>query len=257
MTTIYSGKQVKVQIVDACATLLFTNSKALNALTPQMASECFQALELLQGYEQVKVLVLRGEGKAFMAGGDLHALVADPQGSALAIIDPMHACIRLLHSGPWIVVAAVQGAAAGAGLSLVASADLALASEQAKFVYAYADIATTPDLGMSWTLPRKVGERQALEMALLGRRLNAVQAREAGLVTDVVAPDAFEPALAEWVRILSARPAHVLSATRKLFARSRSASLAEQLQSEQASFVECAAQPEFTRAIRDFLQAAG
>lgn len=253
MTKVYSGQQVSVELTGACATLFFTNTKALNALTPVMARECLQALEMLLGYEQIRILVIRGQGKAFMAGGDLHALAADPVTNVTAIIEPMHACIRLLHGGPWVVVAAVQGAAAGAGLSMVACADLVLASERAKFVYAYADIATTPDLGLSWTLPRKIGQQRALEMALLGKRLDAVQAQDAGLVTAVVSESEFEQSLDEWISILSSRYPHVLLATRKIFALSRDALLPEQLQAEQASFAECAARPEFVEAIQAFL----
>lgn len=253
MTTLLSGRQLSLELADGCATLTFNNPQAMNALSVEMAQECFHATELLLSRDDVRVLLLRGEGRAFVAGGDLQALQSDPVGAAMAIIEPMHACIRQWHSAPWLTMAVVQGAAAGAGLSLVAAADLVLATSAARFVYAYSDIATTPDLGLSWSLVRRIGRSRTLEMALLGHGLSAEQACEWGLVQRVVSAEQLDVELAALLkRILSLDP-QVVRATIDLIDLGLQHELATQLDAEQYSFVSCASRPAFAGAVAAFL----
>lgn len=108
--------------------------------------------------------------------------------------------LRALADTSKPVVAGVRGAVAGAGLAVMLSADVIVASEVTKFVMAYPGIGMTPDCGLSYLLPRAVGQQRALELALTGRVLTAAEARDWGLVTTVVADDEVEPAVAEMAR---------------------------------------------------------
>lgn len=253
MTTLLSGRQLSLELADGCATLTFNNPQALNALSVEMAQECFQATELLLSRDDVRVLMLRGAGRAFVAGGDLQALQSDPAGAAMGIIEPMHACMRQWHAAPWLTLAVVQGAAAGAGLSLVAAADLVVATDAARFVYAYSDIATTPDLGLSWSLVRRIGRSRTLDMALLGRSLSAVQAQEWGLVQRVVSAEQLETELSALLKRMLALDPQVVRATVDLIDLGLHQDLATQLDAEQRSFLHCAARPAFAGAVAAFL----
>ncbi|UJJ31537.1 enoyl-CoA hydratase/isomerase family protein [Halopseudomonas maritima] len=254
MTTLFSGRQLTLKLDGTCATLTFNNPDSLNALTAVMASECLAATELLQAEQQVSLLVLRGAGRAFVAGGDLQALYADPTGAASAIIEPMHACLRLWQQAPWVTLAVVQGVAAGAGLSLLAGADLVLASDRARFVYAYSDIETTPDLGLSWSLVQRIGRARALEMALLGHSLDAPTALAWGLVNRLVPAAQLENEARHWQQLLCGRNPDLVRATCELFSAAPQRSLSDQLDAERASFLRCAAKPVFREAIGSFLK---
>lgn len=253
MITLFSGRQIFLGLDGSCATLLFNNPEALNALNRTMAEECLTATRLILERRDISLLVLRGAGRAFIAGGDLRALLADPCGEAAAIIDPMHACLLHWQSAPWLTVAVIQGAAAGAGLSVAAAADLVLATDRARFVYAYSDIVTTPDLGLSWSLTRRIGKARALEMALLGQTMDAADALASGLVDRLVSADRLEDELSKWRVALAARSSSLVRATCQLFNAAPERSFACQLDAERASFLACAAQPEFSGAVRRFL----
>jgi len=137
--------------------------------------------------------VLRGAGEHFMAGGDVrhfHQLLQESPSTVgdniAAEIDDVHAAINSIHTMPKPVVASIRGASAGFGMSLVAACDLAIAAEDAVFSLAYCRIGTSPDGGSTWTLPRVVGLKRAMELALLGDRITPQMASDYGLFNWVV-----------------------------------------------------------------------
>ena len=248
----YAGKTLTVGVADGIAWMTFIQADNLNALSPAMAGEFLDACRQLADIDDLKVLVLQGSGRAFMAGGDLHALRQDPEAAVAAIISPMNEAIMLLQALPVIILARLHGAVAGAGLSLACLADLSIAADNTRFVYAYSDIATTCDLGLSWNLVRRVGINRALEIALLSRGLNARQAAEWGLVNQVVDAARLDEVVHGAVARLAAMPAHVVKATKSLLLRAQSALLDEQLETERRTFLECAQRAEFVVAIDAF-----
>ena len=148
----------------------FNRAANLNVIDAVMAEQFLAAVRSLQASGELRVLVLSGEGKAFMAGGDLaafHADLAVADATALKIIDPLHEALALLADGDAPVIASLHGAVAGAGMSLALGADLAIAAESVKFNLAYARIGASLDGGGSWWLPRCVGMRRAMALALL------------------------------------------------------------------------------------------
>jgi len=248
----YAGKMLTVGLADGIAWMTFIQADDLNALSPAMAGEFLDACRLLADIADLKVLVLQGSGRAFMAGGDLHALRQDPVAAVAAIISPMNEAMLLLKALPIIILARLHGAVAGAGLSLACLADFSIAADNTRFVYAYSDIATTCDLGLSWHLVRRLGINRALEIALLSRGLNARQVAEWGLVNQVVDAARLDEVVQGAVARLAAMPAHVVRATKSLLLRAQSAPLDEQLETERRTFLECAQRAEFTAAIDAF-----
>ncbi|OOE10262.1 hypothetical protein BSR09_11750 [Stutzerimonas degradans] len=248
----YAGKTLTLSIANGIAWMTFIQADTLNALSPAMAQEFLQACQSLSERDELKALVLQGSGKAFMAGGDLHALRQDPEAAVAAIIPPMNQAVLLLQAMPIVIIARLQGAVAGAGLSLACLADISIAAQDTRFVYAYSNIATTCDLGLSWHLVRRLGLSRSIEIALLSRGLDARQAAEWGLVNQVVDRTRLDQAVQTAVERLATMPIHVVRATKSLLLRATSAPLEVQLELEHRMFLECAQRAEFVVAVDEF-----
>jgi 2-(1,2-epoxy-1,2-dihydrophenyl)acetyl-CoA isomerase len=169
----------------AVAHLRFNRPDSLNAMDAGMANAFLAACNDIAEDSSVRAVVLSGEGKGFMAGGDLAARKANPQAIAKEIIEPLHLALLKLASIDAPVIASVHGVVAGAGVSLMLNADLAVAAEGTRFNLAYINIAASCDGGASFALPRITGLRNALEIALLGETLDAAQAQRFSLVNVV------------------------------------------------------------------------
>ena len=170
----------------AIATLRFNRPEALNAINVPMANAFLAAVQSIAADPGVRAVVLCGNGRGFMAGGDLATLRAEPVQGALDILTPLNAALLLLAQMNAPVIAQVHGVAAGAGLSLLLMADYVIAAEGTRFNLAYINLGTSCDVGASWALPRIVGVRQALEIALLGEAFTADDALRLGLINRVV-----------------------------------------------------------------------
>jgi len=158
----------------AVANLTLNRQAALNALDLPMMDALVAHVAMIAADPTLRVVVLQGAGKHFMAGGDLKTfatrLDAEPaqrQADFQLIVDRLHAAIEHVQRMPQVVICALRGAVAGFGLSLAAACDLAVAADDAYFASAYRQIGLTPDGGGTWALPRIVGLRKALEIYLL------------------------------------------------------------------------------------------
>ncbi len=233
--------------------LTLNRPEVLNALDIGMAHAFLTACRDVATAPGVRVVVLRGAGRSFMAGGDVAAMLADPRGVAGELIATMHEALCVLAEGSATVLAALHGPVAGAGLSLALAADLSIAASNASFNLAYAKIGASCDLGASWALPRIVGLRKAMEIALLNDNLGAQEALTLGIVNRVVAPDELEVATAEWAQRLAAGPAIAQSQLRSLLRGSFDRGFREQLDAEQQAFLHCAGTEDFLEGAAAFL----
>jgi len=243
------------------ATLTLNRPDALNTLDFAMMDSLVEAVADVAADDALRVVILRGAGKHFMAGGDLRAFAgeltksrAERQAGFTQMIGRLHSAIELLHRMPHPVVARVHGAVAGFGLSLVTACDLAIAADSAYFASAYRNIALTSDGGMSWTLPRIVGLRKAMEILLLGERFDAAQALELGLVNRVVPGAELDATVDSVVQSLVSGPNLALRRAKRLLRQSFAHSLSEQLDAETRSFGECASTADFEEGIAAFLE---
>ncbi|QHE88801.1 enoyl-CoA hydratase/isomerase family protein [Hydrogenophaga sp. BPS33] len=236
----------------AVATITFNRPRSLNAVDVPMAQGFLAAAQEIAADRSVRAVLMRGAGKGFMAGGDLELLRADPKGGAAALIGPLHAALKVLAANDAPVVAQVHGVAAGAGLSLMLQADFVLAAEGTRFNLAYVNIGTSCDVGASWSLPRHVGLRRALEIALLGDTVDAVAAEQMGLINRVLPVDALPGEAMALAQRLAAGPTVALSQLRRLLRNSLDRDLETQLDLEEKGFQVCAASSDFCAGVDAF-----
>jgi len=252
-----STAPVLLTLDDGVAHIQFNSPKTLNAIDSRMA-RAFREIVIKQlASSDVRAVLLTGEGRAFMAGGNLQDFLDDlpnaPQ-TACQIIDPLHEALAALAEGDAPVIAAVHGAVAGAGLSLALGSDLVVAAESTRFVPAYARIGACQDGGGSWALPRLVGMHKAMEMMLLAEPFDAQQALGLGIVNRVV-PDADlgRESLA-LARQLATGPTKAYGQIRRQLRGSMCRSLEEQLRREREGFTACAATRDFAEGTTAFFQ---
>ncbi len=245
----------------AVATLTLNRPDALNALDYAMVDALVSRTAEVATDDSLRVVVLRGAGRHFMAGGDIRTFAselvhspAERQAGFQRMVERLHAAVEQLDRMPHPVVGVVHGAVAGIGLSFMNACDLVVASTDAYFTSAYRHIALTPDGGGSWTLPRLVGVRKAMEILLLSERFDAAEALRLGLVNKVVAPEALEGAAAALVATLASSPVLALRNAKRLVRDSFSRSLSEQLQAEAVSFGQCSATADFAEGITAFIE---
>jgi 2-(1,2-epoxy-1,2-dihydrophenyl)acetyl-CoA isomerase len=242
-------------------TITLNRPKALNALNRDLTLGLREAVFAAEHDPAVRCLVIRG-GEHFMAGGDLKWFSDLLEGRSPAekrvlfeqFIHEVHALIISLRRMPKPVVASVRGAAAGFGLSLVMACDLAMAADSAYFTLAYSLIGVSPDGSSTFSLPRIVGMKRAMEIALLGDRFDAAAAERLGLVNRVVPAAELEAETAKLAARLASGPTAVYGRTKALLNSSLDHSLEEQLQREAESFAQCASEPDFTEGLHAFLE---
>jgi 2-(1,2-epoxy-1,2-dihydrophenyl)acetyl-CoA isomerase len=238
----------------AIATLRFDRPESLNAIDVPMANAFLAAVQTIAADPGVRAVVLCGNGKGFMAGGDLATLRADPVQGAIDILTPLTTALPLLAQMNAPVIAQVHGVAAGAGLSLLLMADYVLMAEGTRLNLAYINLGTSCDVGASWALPRVVGLRKALEIALLGDAFTADDALRLGLVNRVVPATELEASTTALAQRLAAGPTVAYGAMKRLMRASMDRTLAEQLTAEKEAFVHCAGTEDFRAGVEAFHQ---
>ncbi|KQY58482.1 enoyl-CoA hydratase [Aeromicrobium sp. Root495] len=179
---------VLLEVRDGVAHLTLNRPTDANSFDLPTAQAVTEAVERIEADDDATVVVLTGNGPRFCAGGDVASFAAadDPQAYLRELADVLDGAMQRLAALPKPVVAGVQGAVAGAGLSVMLAADLVVAERSTKFVTAYAGIGLTPDIGLSYLLPRAVGQVRAMELLLNGRVLDGDTALDWGLVSEVV-----------------------------------------------------------------------
>jgi 2-(1,2-epoxy-1,2-dihydrophenyl)acetyl-CoA isomerase len=218
---------VEVEREGTRALVRLNDPEKLNPLSAALTVQLRAALSELAGDPEVRTVVLTGADPAFSAGGDLrmmrdvaHPMVDEgPDGATGAwewIRNEFGAIAKLITRTDKAFIAAVNGPAAGVGLSFALACDLILASEQARFVPAFGRIGLVPEVGQSWLLTRRLGYQRAFEMFATGRHLTGAEAYELGLANAVVAHGALMPKALEWCEQLERLPAHVLKMMKPL-----------------------------------------
>ena len=222
------------------ARLILNRPQAANAFDLAMARELIEVATICDEDPRIRVVLLTGAGRLFSAGGDLRSFAASEDEIPTlmkATAEALHVAVAKFARMSAPLVAAVNGAAAGAGMSLVTMTDIAIAAESATFSMAYTAAGLTPDGGSTYFLPRVVGMRRAKELILTNRRLSAAEALEWGIVERVVPDGELMPAAEELARSLASGPTRAFGATKKLLITGQTASLEEQLDAESSAIV--------------------
>ena len=226
---------------DATLILTISNPGAKNALHPDMYAAAIESLSTAERDPSVRAVVLTGAGDFFCAGGNLNRLLenrAREKTFQADSIDQLNGWIEAIRDCPKPVIAAVDGAAAGAGFSLALACDLIVAGESAKFVMAYVKVGLTPDGGGSWFLAQALPRQLATEIIMEGKPVLAPRLQQLGLVNRIV-PDgtALDAALA-WADELAQLSPNAVERIKTLVAEAQHNSLPEHFEAEKHSFVE-------------------
>ena len=237
----------------AVATLTIARPERLNALGSQTVDELRAAVEAV-GASEARCLLITGEGRGFSSGADLASAGGLPEDAGAALEKHFNPLVEALFALDIPVVAAVNGAAAGAGCSLAWCADIVIAARSAYFLQAFVNIGLIPDAGATWLLPRLAGRARAMEMMLLGERVPAETALEWGLVSRVVEDEALASEAVALATRLAQGPTVALGLVRKLARDAEQLPLSEALAAERAAQRTAGETEDFRSAVMAFLQ---
>ncbi|WP_145984211.1 enoyl-CoA hydratase-related protein [Pseudonocardia sp. EC080610-09] len=230
---------IDVRVTDGIASVTLNRPAQLNAFDAPMGAELARAVEVIAADRSVRAVVLAGSDSVFSVGGDLSLFTDSPPDELSArlrsLTDLYHPAIERLTAMDAPVVVGVHGAAVGVGLGLVCAADVVVAADDAMFATAYTGIGMTADAGVSWFLPRLVGLRRAQELLLTGRRLDAREALDWGLITTVVASAHVDEEVHRIASRLATGPTRAYGQVRRLLRKSFDSGLRDQLAAEQDS----------------------
>ncbi len=240
--------------------LVLNRPDALNVLNYEMILALKAVSRELKNDDDIKCVVVMGEGEHFMAGGDISYfkelvdVYAEEGESAYPrdLFDNVHDVIRNIVTMNKPVVACVKGAVAGFGLSLMLACDLVVAADDCIFSVAYRNIGTTPDGGMTYFLPRAVGQKKAMELVLTGEKFSSEQALSWGMLNKVVPNNKLIESVDELVTQLCNGPQMVLKRSKKLLNETFDMTLDEKLNEEAKNFQQCMLEKDFTEGITAF-----
>ena len=251
---------LRIDVDGAIGTLTLDRPKVLNAMSPELIGELVTAAAWLADRARLRALIVTGAGRAFSAGGDVTWFKRGLEESGEYLSADVRRGAEVLHQAiidfrriPYPVVGAVNGVAAGAGFSLALMCDTRIASEEAAFVCAYGRIGASPDGGMTYFLPRVVGQGRALELLLDDPLMSAAQAHEEGIVSEVVPADRLPDVARERAIELAARAPHYVRMSKLLVSRSLENTLADHLQLERHGIADSMATEDLRQGVTAFL----
>jgi enoyl-CoA hydratase/carnithine racemase len=224
------------------ATLILTlsNPEHRNALGPEIYAAGVEALSVAETSSEIKSVVITGEGDIFCAGGNLQRLIKNrqqaPEHQAQSI-EGLHNWIETIRAFPKPVIAAVEGPAAGAGFSLALACDMIVAARNSVFLMAYSNIALSPDGGGSWSLSRSLPRQLAIEILMMGERINAERLHQLGVVNRLSEPGQALGTALTMANLLNQKAHNALASIKELINEADAASLNQQLALERDHFV--------------------
>ncbi len=250
-------KTLKLEIDKGIATLTLNRPENYNALNLELAGELLDAVLQCDENCSAKVIIITGAGKAFCAGGDVKEFHQNLDKASLylkRLTSQLHKSIAKICRMPKPVVAAVNGVAAGGGFSLSLACDMTIASDSAKFVTAYSDIAASPDLGMTYFLPRILGNKRAFELALVRKQLTAAEAKEWGLVNQVVSDGELSKICKDLAQKFLNASSLGVGATKKLLQLSLNNTLESQMENESEFIARAGSSQDFREGVTAFME---
>lgn len=223
------------EVADNVATITFNTPRTANVVSPLGAREFRAVADAADDDANVRAVVLTGAGKMFCAGGDLASFAKAGTGARKLIMEmagDLHMGLSRLARCSAPVIGAINGTAAGAGLSLVMACDLAVAAESAVFTMAYTKAGLSPDGSSTYYMPRKIGDRRTRELMLTNRVLSSAQALDWGVVNEVVADDEVVPRANALARKLAQGPTAAFGAVKSLLNATFEQTLESQMELE-------------------------
>ena len=250
---------LRIEIDGDVGTLTLDRPDSLNAMSPEMIGELTIAAAWLADRAPIRALIITGAGRAFCSGGDVNWFkrgVTDGDIDLPAEVrrgaEALHQAIVDFRRIPYAVIGAINGPAAGAGLSLALSCDIRISSEDAFYAIAYGRIGASPDGGMTYFLPRVVGPAKALELALNDPNLDPHAALELGLVSEIVPADQLMDRAGEKAEKLARMAPHYVRTAKLLLHESIENSLTDHLQIERHGIADSMGTEDLRRGVTAF-----
>ena len=252
MTAETRYQTLRFTAADGIGRLTLNRPERLNAMTNRMVVEAHDCLAEVAQRDDVRVLILSGEGRGFCPGADLKHFT---DGGADIATEPRHFRVPLyLHRMPQITIAAINGACAGAGFGWACACDLRFAAESANFNTAFLNVASAGDMAGPWTLPRLVGAAKARELYLLPDKFRAADALAMGLVSRVFADEAFRTEIDAIAARLAAASPHALAGMKQNFLDAEANDLERYVDLETARHMQIMAHDDAKQAFRAFVE---
>ncbi len=245
-----------LEVTDGVATITMNRPDSGNSLSPLGAREFCDAATMLDSDPQVRAIVLTGAGRMFCAGGDLSAMADagdDSRRVLMQMAGDLHMGLSRLSRANAPVIAAVNGTAAGAGMSLVMACDLAIAGESVAFTMAYTAAGLSPDGSSTYFMPRKIGDRRTRELMLTNRVLKAPEALEWGIVNEVVEDGQALARATALAKQLAAGPTLAYGAVKQLLNGTFDQTLESQMELESRAIADLSRSDDGREGIRAFL----
>jgi len=237
------------------ATITLNRPTSYNSIDPEMAIFLARHAAVVESMEDVRVLVIRGAGKAFCAGGDIGYFASNlsaPDPAIRVLLRPLHDFLETLRRMPKVVLTSVHGVAAGAGFSLAFMGDICVAADDARFRPAYAALGVSPDCGGTIGVVQSIGARRAMQIFLGETELTSRRAEEVGLVARTMPAASLTNATMEYAkRLVEINPAAV-QATKSLLYSSTRPSMREQLEREMEALITCMKSESFRENVAGF-----
>ncbi len=250
---------IKYELNETAAIITFNRPEALNALSLQLTKDLLAAIQKAIS-DNVRAVVLTGEGRAFCSGGDLREMqmMWQKEGRIEAFLEEplkaLHDVILLIRETPIPFVAAVQGVCAGAGTNFALACDLVFAAENASFNEAFVRIGLSPDCGGSFFLPRAVGEKLAAEIMMTGETLSAEKAFAIGMINRVVAAESLMSEAISMARKLALAPTASVGRIKQMLNATFSNNLSQQLNLEHELQIESGKGNDFKEGVTAFFE---
>ncbi|MEK6256761.1 MAG: enoyl-CoA hydratase-related protein, partial [Chloroflexota bacterium] len=228
-----------------------------NALNDAMSKELHHAMLTCDEDKEIRAVLLHGAGKSFSSGGDLKSFAEHIDNLSFHIKDTivfLHSALTRIARMDKPVVVAAHGNVAGAGISFMGAADIVVAAESATFTMAYTAVGLSPDGSSTFFLPRLIGQRRALELALTNRRLSAQEALDWGLVNQVAPDDKLLDESRGLAMQLANGPTKAFGAAKRLIRNSLTETLETQMEYEAQSIAEMAATKDFAAGVTSFIK---
>ena len=265
MTTIETGTDHLLGRIEGnVAVLSFNRPEVRNALSEGVYAGFEAAIPVIASNPDVRVVMVTGEGSAFCSGGDVKGMNESHKsgnGASVSLEDRIHGLRRrqnlvsmALRTLPQPVIAALPGAAAGAGLSIALAADLRIAAERAIVMTAFANVGASGDFGTSWFLPRLVGEAKAKELMFTSPRLSAQEAKDLGIINVILPDENFAESALNWCQELAQRAPIALRYMKENFNRAGDVSLQSALYGEATAMIRAMSTADHREAAAAFVE---
>ncbi len=247
--------EILFEINQGIARITLNRPEVYNSFNRSMALQMQSCLAEAASTEEVRAVVISGNGKSFSAGQDLGEAV-DPNGPGLETILSEHynPIIRQIVALEKPVIALVNGVAAGAGANIALACDVVIAHEHASFIQAFSKIGLIPDSGGTYFLPRLIGSQKALALMMTGDKVSAKEAEQMNMIFKAVPADSYETFTTDFVTQIANMPTKALALTKKAVQLSWFQSLDEQLDTELNLQVEAGNTADFNEGVQAFLE---